>query len=137
MLIGKRVERLGQKFKRGHLDSPLAGAGDKDSTLASDDIAQIEKIENVEELFADIVALDINLHLTAGVAQIGEEDLPHLADQHDASADSYYFRGLLESFKVCENLCSLVGSLIAIGIGVDTHLGQLANLLAPDPDEIG
>ena len=74
------------------LDCQLSGAGCERHSGHADDVAEVEFFEEFEFLFADLVALDIDLHSARGVPDIREYGFTHRAEGSHASGDRDLFR---------------------------------------------
>ncbi len=80
-------QRLGKKRKLLDVHGKFVGAGAEEIAFRADVIAEIEQLEQLELLFADIVELDVELQARAVLLQVREAGLALAADGHEASGD--------------------------------------------------
>ena len=87
--IGRRAQGFGKHDIIGHLHADLAGLGGKQRAVGAYEIRQIEPLENLERLFANIVFADEQLDTAAGVLDVGENGFAHLPFGNQPTCDSH------------------------------------------------
>ena len=83
-LGGRRAQRLGQDGEALDLDANLASLGSEQSAPHSDEIAEVEVLENVILLLAQDVLLRVNLDAPGLVLEIEELAFAHVPVRRDA-----------------------------------------------------
>ena len=85
-LLGQRKQVLGQMKELGRQDGQFVGAGSKESPFGSHDVPEIQELEEIETLIAQLVLSRIHLHTLLAVEEIHESRLAVRAQGHDPAA---------------------------------------------------
>ncbi|MNS62151.1 hypothetical protein D3C72_952010 [compost metagenome] len=139
-LVRQRAQRLGQQAQLAHLHRQLALVGAEQLAAGADDVAQVPVLERGVDLFADLVARDVELDLAAAVLHGGEAGLAHHALEHHAAGDrdfdrAGFERGLVGLAILRVQRGGLVGGTEIVGEG-HALLAQRGQLFAPLRDDL-
>src|SRR6266404_6388027 len=83
--LRKRPQGFGKQTERVHFQCWFPAFGDKTRSFNSDEIADIQQAEKIDQLRANFLCVNINLNAASGVAQIQEVALAHVAMRRDAA----------------------------------------------------
>ena len=114
-------------------DGQLVGAGPEKVAFRTDDVAQVEQLEELEVLGADVVLTHIYLDPVLPVGHVHEPGLAVGAERHDAAAHANVLFGLLEFgsrrlIKLLPDLGDGVAVVEPARVGVETASLQLVEL---------
>ena len=90
LVMALSLVACGQKDEPKTDDQPQTGDNtDVTTTITNaDEIADVKFLEELEEVLADSVALDIDLHSAGGIFDVGENGFAHCAEGGHASGDA-------------------------------------------------
>ena len=135
-LLGQRAQRFGQQPDRGRVDGDLARARFEHGTRDAHDIADIKLFERRIALFADVVALDIDLNVAFAVEHVCKAGLAHDAFRHHAARDAHRFA--LVGFVVVQNIGAVLGLVKGRDlIRIRARLLQSGELFPADLQKLG
>ena len=131
----QRPDRLGEEVERLHRDRRLTGAGSDARAANADDVTQVEELEDLVGVFADVVLLEVELDLLAGILDVRERRLPHRTKREDPTGDRHRLPGSFSSFEPLQHLSRGVGSVEAVRVRLDTELPQPRDLVDTGLDQ--
>ena len=116
-LLRQRTQRLGEDLQRGDCQGKLAAARAHDSAGCADDVAKVEKTQELPVLLVKVVDATEKLNLAGIVLYHDKRDLALVADGADAAGDGIDF---LTSLAVLEvNIALLQLSDVSGNGGLD------------------
>ena len=116
-LLWQRTQRLGEDLQRGHCQGKLAAARTHDSAGCADDVAKVEKTQELPVLLVKVVDAAEELNLAGIVLYHDKRNLALVADGADAAGDGIDF---LTSLAVLEvNIALLQLSDVSGNGGLD------------------
>ena len=128
-LLRQRTQRLGKDLQRGNCQGELAAARTHDSAGCADDVAKVEKTQELPVLLVEVVDAAEELNLAGIVLYHDKRDLALVADGADAAGHRIDFLASLAVLKVSVALLQLSnvsgdGGLdwIWVNAGVDKRL---------------
>ena len=77
------------------MDGNFTGFGAEGVSFYTDNISNIEQLENPVRFLSDIVSFDVDLDFSFLVQNVKERSLSHFSDSHDPAGNRYRFRFLL------------------------------------------
>ena len=130
-LVGQRADGLAQQDVVLHVQGDLAALRAEDRALAADDVADVQLLEAVIFVGAEIVHLDVDLDAAVLVLQVAEGGLAHAALAHEAAGDP-----LCRAFQFVEfflDLRSVAGAFeTGLQEGISALRLQRCQLLSAD-----
>ena len=100
MLVGRRAQRLGEHLEAFDAQRHLAAATADGAAVDADQIAQIERCEQLEALGAEHVDARVQLDLAGAIDEIQERSLAGAAPRRDAARDAVALVGFSAVLKV-------------------------------------
>ena len=94
-LFGRGQQALGQKGQLFGEDGQLAGLGVAQAAVDTDQVAQVELVDQAPAEVADLLLADEDLDVVGPVAKIEEDDLALPAPEHDPPGDAHGRAGLV------------------------------------------
>src|SRR5689334_21879108 len=82
--LRRRAERLGNDGERLDTDAFFARLGFEEFAFDSDDVAEIEMLDDIEQLITENVLLRVNLDDARLVLDADKLTLTHVVSRHDA-----------------------------------------------------
>ena len=113
VLFGQGQQALAQQRVLLHLHRDLTAAGTEHDALDTDDITDIQLLEPLVLLGADLVDLHIDLDLALLVLNVAEGSLAHVTLGHDTTGDGNF---------LVFHLLKIVQDLLAVGGALKTNL---------------
>ena len=99
-LLWQRTQRLGEDLQRGHRQGKLAAARTHDSAGCADDVAKVEKTQELPVLLVKVVDAAEELNLAGIVLYHDKRDLALVADGADAAGHGIDFLASLAILEV-------------------------------------
>ena len=106
-LFRQRTQRLGENLQRGDCQGKLAAASAHDSTGCADDVAKVEKTQELPVLLVKVVDATEKLNLAGVILYHDKRDLALVADGADAAGHGIDFLASLAVLKVSVALLQL------------------------------
>jgi hypothetical protein len=103
VLLGHVEERLGQQCPVGHEQAQLAPAGLERGPVHADQVAYVERYEEVERLVAEHVLLGVKLELAGTVHEVDERRPALVAPRDHAAGHAVGAIGLLTRLQVVDD----------------------------------
>ena len=119
------------------MDADLARLGAEDKTLHADEVADVEQfledhiIEILILIGTQIVASDIYLNTAFGVLDLCKGGLSHDTAAHHTSGDAHLTWFVFVTEIVTDVCREGIGGVFCGGIGVNAHVAQFLQALAP------
>lgn len=99
------TQRFAEESELVHFDRKLAGARRERFAGHADDVAEIKFLEDLEIIFPDLVALNVNLHSAGRVFDIRENGFSHGAECRHAACDRDFLLLFRFRFEVLPDIC--------------------------------
>ena len=106
-LLWQRTQRLGEDLQRSHCQGKLATASAHDSAGCADDVAKVEKTQELPVLLVKVVDAAEELNLAGIVLYHDKRDLALVADGADAASHGIDFLASLAVLEVSVALLQL------------------------------
>ena len=96
----QRPQGFGQEFEFLHPDRDFLCPRAEQLAAHADEIAQVQQLEHVVDLFAERVTLEIQLHLAGPVPEMHECRLAVRANRHDPAGSTHLYLIILVAVRV-------------------------------------
>ena len=106
-LLWQRTQRLGEDLQRSHCQGKLAATRTHDSAGCADDVAKVEKTQELPVLLVKVINAAEELNLAGIVLYHDKRDLALVADGADAAGDGIDFLASLAVLEVSVALLQL------------------------------
>jgi hypothetical protein len=88
VLVGRRRQRLREKLEVRHEHGHLAGLRPAEPAIHADDVAEVEAVDDLPNLGADLLLAEHQLDPAGAVMEIDEHEAPGTSQQHDSPGDA-------------------------------------------------
>ena len=131
--IGGRLQRLGQELETRREDGHLAGLRIAEPAVDADDVAQIEAIDDLPNLGADLLLAEHDLDPTGAIDEVYEHEAAGASQQHDPPrhADGRpVLRRLVDGFASGPHGGDRHDAVESFAPGIDPQFAKLVELVA-------